>query len=61
MSVFIEIEVADSVATDPEFATKLGENGREHVRNNFLLTRHMRDYLLAFLYLESPHDSVVEL
>lgn len=45
----------------PEFAAKLGENGREHVRNNFLLTRHMRDYLLAFLYLESPHESVVEL
>ena len=45
----------------PEFAAKLGENGREHVRNNFLLTRHMRDYMLAFLYLESPHDSVVEL
>jgi trehalose synthase len=45
----------------PEFAAKLGENGREHVRNNFLLTRHMRDYMLAFLYLESPHESVVEL
>ncbi len=45
----------------PEFAAKLGENGREHVRNNFLLTRHMRDYMLAFIYLDSPRDSVVEL
>ncbi|HTR61288.1 MAG TPA: glycosyltransferase [Candidatus Binataceae bacterium] len=46
----------------PEFAARLGENGREHVRNNFLLTRHMRDYMLAFLYLErTPGDSVVEL
>ncbi|MGO9449727.1 MAG: glycosyltransferase [Candidatus Binataceae bacterium] len=45
----------------PEFAARLGENGREHVRNNFLLTRHMRDYMLAFLYLQNGHDSVVEL
>ena len=46
----------------PEFAARLGENGREHVRNNFLLTRHMRDYMLAFLYLErTPNNSVVEL
>ena len=45
----------------PEFAAKLGENGREHVRNNFLLTRHMRDYMLAFLYLANGHQSVVEL
>jgi trehalose synthase len=27
----------------PEFARKLGENGHNHVLNNFLLTRHMRD------------------
>jgi len=45
----------------PEFAARLGENGREHVRNNFLLTRHMRDYMLAFLYLENGRDSIVEL
>jgi len=46
----------------PEFAARLGENGREHVRNNFLLTRHMRDYMLGFLYLQhTPRDSVVEL
>lgn len=34
-----------------EYAKKLGENGREHVRQNFLLTRHLRDYLLLFLSL----------
>lgn len=45
----------------PEFAARLGENGREHVRNNFLLTRHMRDYMLAFLLLETQGESVVEL
>ena len=35
----------------PEYARKLGENGREHIRNNFLLTRHLRDYILLFLSL----------
>jgi trehalose synthase len=36
---------------NPEFARTLGRNGREHVRQNFLITRHMRDYLLMFLAL----------
>ena len=33
----------------PEYAKRLGENGREHVRQNFLLTRHLKDYMLLFL------------
>lgn len=33
----------------PAFAKRLGENGREHVRRNFLITRHIQDYLLLFL------------
>ena len=45
----------------PEFARRLGENGREHVRNNFLLTRHLRDYLLLFLYLAHGGESLVSL
>ncbi|MEA1943747.1 MAG: glycosyltransferase [Euryarchaeota archaeon] len=39
---------------DPELARKLGENGREHVRHNFLITRHLKDYLLVMLSLENP-------
>jgi trehalose synthase len=35
----------------PAYAKKLGENGREHIRNNFLLTRHLREYMLLFLAL----------
>lgn len=42
----------------PEYAKKLGENGREHVKNNFLLTRHLRDYMLLFLSLYHPEDIV---
>ena len=44
--------------SSPEYARKLGENGREHVRNNFLLTRHLRDYMLVFLSLYCPDDVV---
>lgn len=43
---------------EPEYAKKLGENGREHVRNNFLITRHIRDYLLLFLSLDARGDIV---
>lgn len=43
---------------NPEYAQKLGQNGREHVRQNFLLTRHLRDYLLLFLSLFHEGDVV---
>lgn len=44
--------------TNPEYARWLGENGREHVRQNFLITRHLRDYLLLFLSLDHPEDVI---
>lgn len=34
---------------DPDYARKLGQNGREHVKSNFLITRHIRDYLMLFI------------
>jgi trehalose synthase len=42
----------------PAYAKKLGENGREHIRNNFLITRHIQDYLLLFLSLYHKEDVV---
>lgn len=42
----------------PDYAKKLGENGREHIRNNYLLTRHLRDYMLLFLSLYHPENIV---
>jgi trehalose synthase len=45
----------------PEFARQLGANGREHVRHNFLLTRHLRDYMLLFLYLDHLGESLIPL
>jgi trehalose synthase len=38
---------------------RLGENGHLHVKQNFLLTRHVKDYVLTLLALEHPHESVV--
>jgi trehalose synthase len=35
----------------PQYAKRLGENGRQHIRQNFLLTRHLRDYMMLFLSL----------
>jgi trehalose synthase len=46
---------------EPKYAKKLGENGMEHVRENFLLTRHLRDYLLICLYLESGKETFIRL
>ena len=44
---------------EPEYAKKLGQNGKEHVRQNFLLTRHLRDYLLLFISLyHHPSDLI---
>jgi trehalose synthase len=35
----------------PELIRKMGEAGREHVRRNFLITRHLRDYLSLLVHL----------
>lgn len=45
----------------PAYAKTLGENGREHVRENFLLTRHLREYLLLFLSLDHPDEGMINL
>ncbi|MEW5758685.1 MAG: glycosyltransferase [Candidatus Omnitrophota bacterium] len=42
----------------PAYAKKLGENGRENIKNNFLITRHLRDYILLFLALYHNEDIV---
>lgn len=40
------------------YAMWLAENGREHVRRNFLLTRHLKDYLLLFLSVQRREETV---
>jgi trehalose synthase len=44
--------------SSPEYARKIGENGHENVKNNFLITRHLRDYLLLFLSLYHKENIV---
>ena len=39
---------------DPPLRDAVGAAGHEHVKENFLTTRHVRDYLLLMLALE--HD-----
>jgi trehalose synthase len=44
--------------SNPEYAQWLGRNGREHVRQNFLITRHLREYLLLFLTLGHQEEVI---
>ena len=44
--------------SNPEYARQLGQNGKEHVRQNFLITSHLKDYLLMFIALDQPSDII---
>jgi hypothetical protein len=45
-------------ANEPSYARELGIKGKEHTKNNFLMTRQIKDYLLAFLSLIHNDDIV---
>ncbi|HXP47875.1 MAG TPA: glycosyltransferase, partial [Terriglobales bacterium] len=45
--------------THPEYAAQLGKNGREHVKENFLMTTNVKRWLLLFQILlgtTRPHS-----
>ncbi len=46
------------ILNEPKFAQRLGINGKEHIKNNFLITRHIRDYLLLFLSMETKESII---
>lgn len=46
---------------NPEMAKRMGENGREYVRKNFLITKQIRDYLSIWYFLENKGKSILEL
>lgn len=46
------------LVNEPEFARRLGINGHEHIKNNFLITRHIKEYLLMFVSLFYKDDIV---
>ena len=47
--------------SNPKIAKMLGEYGKEHVREKFLLTRNLRNYLLLFLVLEHPGENIIQI
>jgi len=47
--------------THPEAAQKLGENGYQHVKQHFLITRHLRDYLAVIFSLSHPGQDIIRL
>jgi trehalose synthase len=46
------------ILANPDYGRWLGHNGREHVRQHFLIPREIRDYLLIFLTLEHQEDVI---
>lgn len=52
---------AAQLLADPALGRRLGENGREHVKQNFLVTRHVKDYLLLMIALDHPGEHIVHL
>ncbi|BCB95437.1 glycosyl transferase family 1 [Dissulfurispira thermophila] len=44
-----------------EMTKRMGEKAREHVRNNFLITRQIRDYLSVWYAMENKGRSILEL
>ncbi len=46
---------------NPDMARRMGQRAREYVRNNFLLTRQIRDYLSVCYAMEFKGKSVLEL
>ena len=52
---------AVELLSDPYLCQRLGENGHRQVRENFLITRHVKDYMLLMLALDHPKDRIVQL
>jgi len=44
---------------EPIFARELGLNGKNHIKENFLITRHIRNYLLLFLSLMNEGEFLI--
>ncbi len=49
------------ILANPEMASRMGQRGKEYVRNNFLLTRQIRDYLSVWYCNMNKGKNVIEL
>lgn len=52
---------AGQLLSDAGLRQRMGENGYQHVKQNFLVTRHLKDCMLVMLALEHPAENVVHL
>lgn len=46
---------------NPDLALRMGENARDYIRTNFLITRQIRDYLSLWYVMENPGRNILEL
>lgn len=46
---------------NPELGRRLGEAGKEHIRRNFLITGHIRNYLALWVAMEAKDEKVIYL
>ncbi len=49
------------ILNNPDMASKMGELARQYVRNNFLITRQIRDYLFVWYAMLNKSENVMEL
>lgn len=49
------------ILEQPEEARAMGRRGREHVRRNFLITRHLREYISMYHCVRSPERNILNL
>jgi len=52
---------ARQLLNNPEMARSMGEQGKEYVRSNFLITRQMCDYLAIWYSAENPGEDFYKL
>jgi trehalose synthase len=45
----------------PDMANRMGQLAREFVRNHFLITRNIRDYLTLMILVDKPGSHLIEL
>ena len=48
-----------SLLNQPDLATRLGENGFQRVRDEFLITKNLKRYLLLLLALDQPAEETI--
>ncbi len=48
-----------SLLSQPDYAKALGENGRQRVKDEFLITKNVKQYLLLLLAMDRPHEQII--